>query len=195
MPLVEGANTFDVVATDLAGNGNTVSVVVTRDTVAPAIAVDAITPSLITDLSRNSVNVSGTVTGTDVSLVTVNGIAVTLGTGGTFRRQFSLSLGSNVFVVEAQDDVGNRQTATTSVTFSPVVETVQRSYTAYILGAVAAVLGVVGFLVGWMLKGSGGPPAAPEMAPPAGPSMEESRAQEPEEMPAEEEMTTEEEEL
>ena len=81
------------------------------------------------------------------------------------------------------------------MTFAPVVEVQQRSYTGYILGAVAAVLGIVGFLVGWMLKGSGGPPSPPEMAPPPGPGMEEHRSPEPEEMPAEEEMTTEEEEL
>src|SRR2546422_1156882 len=189
-----GANTFDVVATDLAGNTASVSVLVTRDTVAPRIVVTAITPSVITDLNRNSVNVSGSVPDADVYLVTVNGAPVTLGAGGAFQRQFFLSLGSNVFVVEATDNVGNRATETTSVTFAPVVEVQQRSYTGYILGAVAVVLGIVGFLVGWMLKGSGGPPSAPEMAPP-GPGMEERRAPEPEEMPAEEEMTTEEEEL
>jgi hypothetical protein len=193
MPLVEGTNTFDVVASDLAGNRNTVSVVVTRDTVAPSITVDPITPSIITDLSRNLVNVSGTVTGSDVSLVTVNGIAVTLGPGGTFRRQFSLSLGSNVFVVEAQDDVGNRQTATTSVTYSPVVETIQRSYTSYILGSVALILLVIGFVVGWLLRG-GRPPRDVVVVAPAG-TVVETRAPEPEEIPAEEEMTTEEEEL
>ncbi|TLZ55657.1 MAG: hypothetical protein E6K17_05405, partial [Methanobacteriota archaeon] len=195
MPLTEGANTFDVVATDLAGNTASISVLVTRDTVAPRIVVTAITPSVITDLNRNSVNVSGSVPDADVYLVTVNGAPVTLGAGGAFQRQFSLSLGSNVFVVEATDNVGNRATETTSVTFAPVVEVQQRSYTGYILGAVAAVLGIVGFLVGWMLKGSGGPPSPPEMAPPPGPGMEEHRSPEPEEMPAEEEMTTEEEEL
>src|SRR5437899_2652710 len=199
MPLTEGANTFDVVATDLAGNTASISVLVTRDTVAPRIVVTAITPSVITDLNRNTVNVSGNVPDADIYLVTVNGAPVTLGlcpgsTCGNFQRQFSLSLGSNVFVVEATDTVGNRATETTSVTFAPVVEVQQRSYTGYILGAVAVVLGIVGFLVGWMLKGSGGPPSAPEMAPPPG-SGTEHRAPEPEEMPAEEEMTTEEEEL
>jgi len=195
MPLTEGANTFDVVATDLAGNTASVPVAVTRDTVAPRIVVTAITPSVITDLARNNVTVSGTAPDADVYLVTVNGAPVTLGAGGTFSRQFFLSLGSNLFVVEATDTVGNRATETTSVTFAPVVEVQQRSYTGYILGAVAAVLGIVGFLVGWMLKGGRGPPTAPEMAPPGGSSTEMHRAPEPEEMPAEEEMTTEEEEL
>ncbi len=197
MPLVEGVNTFDVVASDLAGNRNTVSVVVTRDTVAPAFTVAPITPSIITDLSRTTVNVTGTVnlvTSPDVSLVTVNGIAVAVDpVTGAFRRQFSLSLGSNVFVVEAQDDVGNRRTATTSVTYSPVVETIQRSYTSYILGSVALILLVIGFVVGWLLRG-GRPPRDVVMVAPAG-TVVETRAPEPEEIPAEEEMTTEEEEL
>src|SRR5206468_9468049 len=39
MPLVEGANSFAVAATDLAGNSASVTVVVTRDTVAPTILV------------------------------------------------------------------------------------------------------------------------------------------------------------
>src|SRR5207245_9692711 len=39
MPLTEGANTFDVVATDLAGNTASISVLVTRDTVARRIVV------------------------------------------------------------------------------------------------------------------------------------------------------------
>ena len=80
------------------------------------------------------------------------------------------------------------------VTYAPVVVDIQRSYTAYILTGVAVVLLIVGFLVGWMLKGSRGPPTAPE-AMHSAPPMEEHRAPEPEEMPAEEEMTTEEEEL
>ena len=197
LSLVEGTNTFAVAATDLAGNPAMVPVVVTRDTVAPAIELQAITPAVITNLNQRTVNVTGTVGGTDVSLVTVNGIAVPA-TGGTFRREFTLSLGSNVFVVEAQDDVGNRATATTSVTYSPVLIEQQRSYTSYILGSVAVVLLIVGFLVGWMLKGTRGPPTPPpmvEMPPPPSPPMEEKAPPAPEEMPAEEEMTTEEEEL
>jgi hypothetical protein len=79
------------------------------------------------------------------------------------------------------------------VTYAPVVETIQRSYTSYILGTVALILLVIGFVVGWLLRG-GRPPRDVVMVAPAG-TVVETRAPEPEEIPAEEEMTTEEEEL
>ncbi len=198
--LTEGVNAFTVVATDLGGLTSTVSLAVTRDTVPPVITISRVTPGLyVTDLNP-SVTINGTVQGQGVTLVTINGVAVTLGTGGSFTRTFtSLSIGSNVFVVEAQDEIApvpNRASATVTVTYAPVVQNIQRSYTSVILIAVAVVLLIVGFVVGWMIAGRRGPPAEPAAAPPAeAPPAEEQRAPEPEEIPAEEEMTTEEEEL
>lgn len=192
VPLVEGVNTFAVVATDLAGNTATVAVTVTRDTQAPTIALNAPLPGDYITTLNNTAIISGVATG--ASLVTINGIAVTT-VAGVFARAFPMSIGANTFTVEATDDVGNLASATTTVTYAPVVENVQRSYTSVILIGVAVVLLVVGFLVGWAMWGRGGAPPTPEAVPPETPSAGEERPPEPEEMPAEEEMTTEEEEL
>ncbi|HEY4704297.1 MAG TPA: hypothetical protein VII27_00985, partial [Thermoplasmata archaeon] len=192
MPLAEGVNTFTVVATDLAGITATAVVTVTRDTQAPTITLNAPVPGDYITTLNNTVIISGIATG--ASLVTINGIAVTT-LAGVFVRAFPMSIGANTFNVEATDDVGNLATATTTVTYAPVVENIQRSYTSVILIAVAVVLLVVGFLVGWAMWGRGGAPPTPEAAPPETPSAGEERPPEPEEMPAEEEMTTEEEEL
>ena len=191
VPLAEGVNTFAVVATDLAGNTATVAVTVTRDTQAPTIALNAPLPGDYITTLNNTVIISGVATG--ASLVTINGIAVTT-VVGVFARAFPMSIGANTFIVEATDDVGNLASATTTVTYAPVVENVQRSYTSVILIGVAVVLLVVGFLVGWAMWGRGGAPPTPGMGPETPPAGEE-RPPEPEEMPAEEEMTTEEEEL
>ena len=144
----------------------------------------------ITDVDRNTVWINGTVAGGATS-VSVNGFPVAT-TDGPYSKQFTLGLGANVFVIEAKDDVGNVATETVTVTFAPIV--VQRSYSTVIAIAVAVVLLVVGLLVGWMVWGRGGEPRIPDTGPAHEPSAPEVAGPEPEEMPAEEEMTTEEEE-
>ncbi len=199
VPLVEGPNSFDVVATDLAGNTRAVTVDVERDTVPPVITVSRVDPgTYITDLNVDSVTIYGNTSGSDLSLVTINGIGVATNLG-PFSKTFQLSIGANVFVIEAQDNLStpNRATVTVTVTYAPLVHTIQRSYTSVILIAVAIVLLVVGFLVGWLIAGRRGPRKVPEEAAPAEAAAEaEPVGPEPEEMPpAEEEMPTEEEEL
>lgn len=191
--LSEGVNTFAIQVADFAGHTASTALTVTRDSTPPAITLTPLSRTYITALNDYNVTIAGSVSGADTVLVTINGVVIG-NTQGAFSRTVQLSLGSNVFVIEAQDRLGNRATVTTAVTYAPVVENIQRSYASVILMAVAVVLLIVGLLVGWMMWGRGGaPPAveAPEGAPPA----EEARTPEPEEMPAEEEMTTEEEEL
>jgi uncharacterized protein YfaP (DUF2135 family) len=189
--LVEGANVFQVQASDFAGHPASTSLTVTRDTVAPVITPIAPTQTYVTDVDRNTVWINGTVAG-GASSVSVNGFPVAT-RDGPYSKQFTLGLGANVFVIEAKDDLGNVATETVSVTFAPIV--VQRSYSTVIAIAVAVVLLVVGLLVGWMVWGRGGEPRIPDTGPAHEPSAPEVAGPEPEEMPAEEEMTTEEEEL
>ncbi len=194
MALTEGTNTFAVAATDLAGNLRTLTLTVERDTVPPVITMNAPSPSAYITEVNNTVVISGTVTG-GAGLVTVNGLVVTLAANGAFSRQFALTVGSNLFVIEAQDDAGNRATGTLTVTYAPLVQNIHRNYTSVILIVVAVVLLIVGFLVGWMISGRRGPPPAPEAVPPESELPAEQPSPEPEEMPpAEEEMTTPEEE-
>src|SRR5881409_1464703 len=196
--LSEGSNAFSVQAADFAGHTRTASLTVVRDTTAPIITPDAIASTYITEVDKNTVKISGNVSG-GATAVRVNGFPVSA-QDGAFSRTFTLSLGSNVFVIEADDDLGNTASQTVSVTYAPLV--VERSYRSVIALAVGVVLLIVGLAVGWVVRGRRGPaatmetPAAPAEAPaPPPPPAMETPGKSPEEMPAEEEMTTEEEEL
>ncbi len=189
--LAEGANVFNVQVADFAGHTAGTSLTVTRDTAPPVITPTAPAETYVTALDKNKVWINGTVSG-GTTLVSVNGFPVAT-VDGPFSRQFFLGLGTNVFVIEAKDDVGNVATETVTVTFAPIV--VQQSYSTVIAIGAAVVLLVLGLLVGRMVWGRGGAPPTPETGPTPEPSAMEGPEPEPEEMPAEEEMTTEEEEL
>ncbi|HLE45632.1 MAG TPA: S8 family serine peptidase [Thermoplasmata archaeon] len=134
--LTEGPNTVSIIAVDLAGNSATTDVTVVRDSTAPLLELDAIpaaTPS-------GAVNVSGrTEPG---AIVFVNGFVVTPAADGSFSRDVTLSGGSNIIVVRAEDAAGNAAEETVLVTY------VAPSGGGLSVGAWAAIAAVVGVIAG-----------------------------------------------
>lgn len=112
--LVEGPNAIDVAATDAAGNAARVSKVVTRDSVAPALAVT--TPSGGARLTANVVRVTGTVSdaGSGIARLSVNGIAVV--PTGTWSVDLAFADGAQLVTAVAEDQAGNTATVSLSMT-------------------------------------------------------------------------------
>lgn len=180
VPLEEGDNTIMISATDAAGNVFTKSdVVITRDTVAPALSVT------LTDVDPDTgealepeIGISGTVSDNDnVRIVTVNGLPTVPDAQGQFSKDIALSFGTNEIVVTAIDDAGNSVVQGFSVVWSPEKTLVKQTYTTLILIVLAVVLLIIGFLIGFML---GRGPSVPEEEYP-----EEMPEEVPEEMPEE----------
>src|SRR5262249_53591772 len=78
----EGPVTLAVTAHDLAGNVGTASVSVTVDSLPPIITIDS--PAAGSYLKTASTTVTGVATDANLVSVSVNGIAATLGSGGSF---------------------------------------------------------------------------------------------------------------
>ena len=110
-PLTEGANSISLSATDLAGNIATATVDVTRDSIAPALQLDAV-PSTTTS---PVVNITGSAE--PGVLVFVNGFVVRQAADGTFHREVPLSGGSNVIVIRVEDAAGNSAERTLSIAY------------------------------------------------------------------------------
>lgn len=157
IPLAEGDNVIDIEAVDQAGNlFEDTSLVITKDTRAPVIVLDAYP----TQASQPTVNISGTVDA-DTRGVTVNGLPAVL-TGNRFeKKNVALSFGPNTFTVMAVDEAGNVAQAAISIDYSPqAIHKVQSYMTIYLIVA-AIVLLIVGLVIGFLV---GKKPAAPEVA-------------------------------
>ena len=111
MGLDEGRNTFDVVATDLAGNVNSVSITIHADWEKPIIEISRPAPSL-----RNVTDPEITVSGTVVDLydveISVWGVEAHV-VGMEWFAHIQLEEGMNDIGINAIDRAGNR--ATTSI--------------------------------------------------------------------------------
>ena len=134
VPLNVGTNTFNFTATDTAGNiSSTATIVVTRDTTAPAVQITGPTtlPTWFTNASP--LLLSGTATDADgVASVTWSNAA----TGGVGAATYAapnwdsnvpLEVGVNPITVTATDVAGNVSTTTISVTFDVTPPTVSIS--------------------------------------------------------------------
>ncbi len=111
--LPDGTHSIDVVATDAAGNANTVTVDIEVDTVAPSVSISSPTAGTTTDVA--AVSVQGT-TEAGVTL-TLNGIVVDVTATGSFSIELALSAGSNTIEAVATDAAGNSGSDSVSVTF------------------------------------------------------------------------------
>lgn len=109
----EGANTILAVATDAAGNQTTATRLVTRDTVAPTLTLNA--PAAGTNIARR-LSVSGTAADALPLTVTMNGVEMTLAPGGGFEGQFDMPEGTWDVRIAVVDAAGNASTITRSVT-------------------------------------------------------------------------------
>ena len=126
--LSDGSHTIKLDASDYDGNAATQkSVTFTVDTIPPTLSISAPVAGLVTN--KSTVTVTGTTddaTSKPVT-VTVNGTAVTVGTGGSFSKDVTLTEGSNTITIIAKDKAGKTTTVTRTVTLdtkAPVIKSV-----------------------------------------------------------------------
>jgi hypothetical protein len=120
LTLTPGLNSITLVATDLAGNSATKTVLVTLDSTPPVVTITAPISGGITKNAQ--VTVTGTIskpnttaTITSTSLSTGNGTPVTV-TGQAFSFTYTLSEGDNSLSIEATDRAGNKGSAAVTAT-------------------------------------------------------------------------------
>ncbi|MGD8782512.1 MAG: RHS repeat-associated core domain-containing protein [Ignavibacteria bacterium] len=112
--LLEGENTFIIVAEDSLGNSSQIIRKVTLDSQAPVINITGPLDGLTTEDSL--VTVEGIVTdSTDIEL-RINGIETAVGTGGLFSKEVALSVGLNIIYISAADQAGNSAYDSVNVT-------------------------------------------------------------------------------
>jgi RHS repeat-associated protein len=111
--LAEGTRTWDLVATDAAGNTATAAHRVTRDTNAPTVKISQPAAGALT--AESSIDAAGTAQDPRLTKVTVNGVTATVsGTAWTAPR-VPLAEGSNRIVARAEDRAGNAAEAAATV--------------------------------------------------------------------------------
>lgn len=110
--LGEGANSINVVATDLAGLRSGQSIGVTLDSIPPQLEVTA--PAEGARVGSLLATVTGSVVDATSTAVTVQGVLVTV-VGGAFSTSVGLVPGSNAIAVTATDAAGNRTSVLRSV--------------------------------------------------------------------------------
>jgi len=119
LSLPDGPHAIVVIATDAAGNVRTVEVPVTVDTIPPTFMVLSPADGLLTRGSE--VTISGTVIDDgpgDVAL-TINGLAVPVGTDGRFERSLALPAWTQVISIVATDIAGNSASVKLTVVSDP----------------------------------------------------------------------------
>ena len=112
--LAEGARTFQVVALDEVGNRAEKTISIVRDATAPTVAIAQ--PAAEAVVGTTTVSVSGTAVDPRLDSVKVNGVAATVGAGGSFvAAQVPLVEGTNDLVARAVDRAGNAAEARRTV--------------------------------------------------------------------------------
>lgn len=114
--LAEGDNFITVSATDAAGNGTSLTRLVTRDTAPPSLTVSEPVDGATT--TSDSITVSGTATDATPLTVTVNSTDFPVATDGSFTGKTALVDGENAIHVTATDAAGNSALVTRTVTRS-----------------------------------------------------------------------------
>lgn len=129
IPLNNGANVFNFVATDAAGNSSQLSVTVTRDMAGPVVTISS--PANNTLTNNDSIVVTGTVS--ELASLTINNNPVALNPDLSFNANISLVEGVNVITVLAVDSAGNAGQALLTITRdsvapnTPVASLINRS--------------------------------------------------------------------
>jgi len=120
LALTPGANSITLVATDLAGNSATKTVVVTLDSTPPEVTITAPASGGITNAPQ--VTVTGSISKPHTT-ATINGTEITV-TDQAFSVVYILQEGENTLTVEATDRAGNKGSASATRTLDtqlPVV--------------------------------------------------------------------------
>lgn len=116
--LAVGANSFEIMAKDAAGNDAKTTLVITRsaDVTKPVIVLKTPTKDTTVSDATNSISLSFTVTDNiGVKSVSIGGSAAT-GSGSTYSRTMNLAYGANSFEVVAEDVSGLKSTSQIVVT-------------------------------------------------------------------------------
>ncbi len=113
--LDEGANVFEIEATDGVGNTASAELTVVLDTTAPEITIAS--PDDGDTVAEPSVTVTGSVDD-DSAMVWVNGVSSADGEGD-FSATVTLSVGNNTVTVVAEDALGNSASETLTVAYDP----------------------------------------------------------------------------
>ncbi|MCC7085436.1 MAG: peptidylprolyl isomerase [Pirellulales bacterium] len=133
--LQDGSITFTATATDAAGNTATGSTTATKDTVAPAVAITMVTPTVINSANQSSVGVSGTAEAdASITLSASNGansitpLTTTADSNGNWSVSnidvSTLADGTIIFRATASDAAGNPANATQEATKDTVAPAV-----------------------------------------------------------------------
>ena len=133
--LSDGSNSISLQVTDNDGNvSDAAEVTFVISTSAPTLNVTSPTDNLLTN--SNQVTVAGTAApGSDavtLSRVTVNGEEVSIGAGGSFTKQVTLTEGANTITIVAEDSIGKTTTVIRHVTLdtqAPVISDVEADAT------------------------------------------------------------------
>ncbi len=113
VPLLEGANSILVVATDNAGNSASQGISVLLDTTPPQLVVNA--PVDGARSSQLSFQVTGTVRDASQLVLRVNGAVVSPAQDGTFSALVEVPQGQSQVLVEAVDAAANRSAVSRTV--------------------------------------------------------------------------------
>jgi hypothetical protein len=131
--LADGTLTYSVTASDTAGNTNTTSMAVVKDTVAPSVAVSMVVPDPINAENQDDVTISGTgQAGASISVIvsdadeSTSTFTTTVTAGGTWSISgidvSSLDDGTLTFSVTATDSANNTTTISTTAQKDTVIE-------------------------------------------------------------------------
>jgi RHS repeat-associated protein len=105
VPLTEGPNAIEAVATDQVGNSATSpTIAVVRDTLAPELTIA--TDQLPDLTAAATVVLTGTVVDPNLSTVTVGGVEAAV-SADTWLLEVALTEGDNTFTVRAEDSLGH----------------------------------------------------------------------------------------
>ncbi len=124
--LVNGMNTIDVKATDLAGNASSGKRTVTFDPTLPSVSITS--PGHDIAVSQPTITITGTVTDSltpATAVMSVDGVisALTL-TAGSFSSTISFAAeGTHVVIVTATDEAGNSASAQRNIVYAKLGDT------------------------------------------------------------------------
>ncbi|MBI5071285.1 hypothetical protein HZB93_00060 [Candidatus Falkowbacteria bacterium] len=118
--LVAGENKFTARALNAVRRSSRTSgeIVIKFDTAAPTLEVQSAAGLVVND--KNYIASGKAAPG---SIVTVNGVAATVGADGTWSANIPLTSGENNLTVTATDPAGNLASTTETVTYVPIIET------------------------------------------------------------------------
>ena len=115
--LADGMHEIRVYYEDSAGNGNVTNWTIVVDDTPPSLRITSPLGSNVGITYNASMWINGT-TDPDAK-VTINGVGVSVDSGGNFSYRASLTEGLNFFTVVATDPAGNNATATVTALYMP----------------------------------------------------------------------------